>query len=75
MGKASPCSPRRRSALQTGSLAMPRLNALRTMGVTGKRENREIGVRNERYKAGSRIVVPNWVKPVSCDVSVSGSWP
>ena len=34
MGKASPCSPRRpprrRLALQTGSLAVPRLNALRT---------------------------------------------
>lgn len=35
MGKASPCSPRRpprrRLALQTGSLAVPRLNALRTL--------------------------------------------
>ena len=35
MCKASPCSPRRpprrRLALQTGSLAVPRLNALRTM--------------------------------------------
>ena len=47
----------------------------RAVGVTGKRENREIGVRNERYKAGSRIVVPNWVKSVSRDVSVSGCWP
>jgi len=37
MGKASPCSPRRpprrRLALQTGSLAVPRLNALRTMTI------------------------------------------
>ena len=43
MSKASPCSPRRRLALQTGSLAVPRLNALRTL-LFGAKKNGMVNI-------------------------------
>jgi len=58
MGKASPCSPRRpprrRLALQTGSLAVPRLNALRTMLLTD--EYQKCGTQS--YQKGKLAIKP-----------------